>query len=491
MYIAKLALAAPTVLLFVAALGLPGTACKKQQPAAPTEAPDDVTPLPPPPADPVPDAADAGSPPAAADVAPPPGNAPAVPTADTAEPPAPDTPDAQPPPAAEAAPLTEEEARIVAAAVNGLAGDLHPRLAEGRTNMAFSPTSIALALAMTSGGARSETADQMNAVLHLGDDPDQTRELLAREQRLLVAAGSETVKLAIANRLFGERSYTFVPEFLEWTATQFAAPLEAVDFRGAPEPSRARVNAWVNEQTHERIPEILPTGSIDSDTRLVLANAIWFKGQWLLQFEEQATRPRPFTLAGGSKVEVPMMARTAPLRFANRGGTKLLELPYDGEELSMLVVLPPDDEPPDSWLTAANLEGIGRLPQQEVEVWLPRFKIDPPTPTKLNADLEALGMPRAFERTQAEFEGIGDPPNPVDKLYVSAVFHRAFVEVNEEGTEAAAATAVVMARLGGGIAVDHGPARFHADHPFLFLIRENRTGLVLFVGRVGDPRTTG
>ena len=190
-------------LLVSVALGLPGAACKKQ-PAAGSEVPVDVAP--PPPEDVVPAPVDAGPPLPSEDVAAiPPADAPAVPEASSAATPS----------SAEAAPLTEDEARIVAAAVNGLAGELHPRLAADRTNMAFSPTSIALALAMTSGGARGETADQMNAVLHLGDDPDRARELLGREQRLLAAATSEKVQLAIANRLFGERSFSFRQEFVD------------------------------------------------------------------------------------------------------------------------------------------------------------------------------------------------------------------------------------------------------------------------------------
>jgi serpin B len=477
------------IVLLAGALGLPGAACKKR-PAAQSEAPADVTPLPPPPVDAAESPAEAGPVPDEPDVAPAPADAPTSPAGDAAEPPATDAPAAAPPPPDAATALTDDEARIVAAAVNGLAGDLHPRLAEGQTNLAFSPASIALALGMTSGGARGETAAELNTLLHLGDDPDRARALLGREQRLLVTAASDSHKLAIANRLFGERSFSLRQEFLDWTATQFAAPLEPVDFRGAPEPARARINGWVAEQTADRIPEILPAASIDGETRLVLVNAIYFKGQWLLQFEERATRPRPFHRADGTAVEVPMMARTARLRFANRGGTKLLELPYAGDELSMVVILPPEGQSPDPWLTAANLEGIGRLPLQEVEVWLPRFKIDPPAPTRLNPVLEALGMRRAFVPGAAEFEGIAEPTDPADKLFVSAVFHRAFVEVNEEGTEAAAATAVTMMRTGGAMD-DAGPARFHADRPFLFLIREQRTGLVLFVGRVGDPSAAG
>ncbi|NMC68973.1 MAG: serpin family protein [Myxococcales bacterium] len=473
MHTRRLPIFLPAVALLAAAFGMLGPACGKSRPAETSPAPDDVTPLPPPPADaaPEPDATPQAPPEAAPDAVE------ATPQAPADSGPAP----------AEAVPLGPDEARVVAAAVNGLAGDLYPRLADGATNMAFSPAGIALALAMTSHGARGETAAQMNAVLHLGDDPDRARELLGREQRLLNAATSDEVRLAVANRLFGERSYTFAPEFLEWTAAQFAAPFEPVDFRGAPEPARARINAWVRERTFDRIPEILPAGSIRGDTRLVLANAVWFKGRWQVSFEERATRPRPFTRADGSKVDVPMMERTADYRFANRDGTKLLVLPYAGDELSMIVVLPPAGESPDPWLTPANLEGLDRLRSREVEVRLPRFKIDPPAPRRLNADLVALGMPRAFAREEAEFEGIAEPSNPDDRLYISHVFHRAFVEVNEEGTEAAAATAVVMAEVGGVSESYTGPPRFHADHPFLFLIRENRTGLLLFVGRVGDP----
>ncbi len=391
-----------------------------------------------------------------------------------------------PPPAA-AAPFDDAEAALVAGAASALAADLHPRLSAGETNMAFSPTSVLLALAMTSGGARGQTAAEMDAVLHLGDDPGRLRALLGRQQRLLLlAGGSESVRLAVANRLFGERSYTFRPEFLEWTAAEYAAPLEAVDFRGASEAVRGRINGWVAGQTADRIPEILPAGSVGPDTRLVLVNAVYFKGRWALVFEEEATSPRPFTRADGTKVDVPMMEAKDDFGYLQRDGVQLLELPYAGRELSMVVVLPAAGEAPDPWLTAAHLGTLGRLPVQEVEVRLPRFRIAPPEPRNIGADLQALGMERAFQAGEAEFEGIAEPPTPETGLYVSAVFHRAFVEVNEEGTEAAAATAVVMAPSGMAPG-PREPLRFHADRPFLFLIRELRTGLILFVGRVGDP----
>jgi serpin B len=477
--------------LLAVLVGLPGAACTKRD-AGTSTTPAEAEPSPPPPEDAAalpaePDGAstarDAGAPTSPAN-----GSAGMAPEVEpTAVPDASGTGVAADlPPPAEAAPLTAREARVVAGAVNGLAGDLHPRLAQGETNMAFSPASIALALAMTSGGARGRTADEMNAVLHLGDDPDGARSLLGREQRLLVARTSETVRLAIANRLFGERTYVFVRAFLEWTAEQYAAPLETVDFVGAFEAARGRVNGWVAEQTLDRIPEILPAGSVSADTRLVLANAIYFKGKWSLEFQESATRPRTFTRADGTTAEVPMMEAEAEFAYAERDGTQLLELPYDGGELSMIVVLPSPGQAPDPWLTSGNLERLDALSRRKVEVRLPRFRIDPPAPRKLNDDLVALGMVRAFQADAAEFEGLADPPDAGDRLFVSAVFHRAFVEVNEEGTEAAAATAVVMA-LRGRVLEEPERPRFHADRPFLFLIRENRTGLILFVGRVGDP----
>lgn len=485
MYHRGAALVAWTTLLCAALL--PWTGCRNR-PDATGSALADVTPLPPPPLDAAPASAEATPP--EADTASPPPETSAGLAADAAQPLASDAGATEVPPAAEAAPLTGEEARLVATAVNAFAADLYPKLAAGQTNMAFSPASVVLALAMTSAGARGETAAEMNSVLRLGDDPDRTRDLLGREQRLLAATASEAVKLVIANRLFGERSYGFQQAFLDWTAAQFGAPFEPVDFRGAPEPSRARINDWVKQQTQDRIPVILPPASIDTDTRLVLANAIWFKGQWSNPFDEGDTRPRPFTLADGSRVDVPMMSRTDDFRFGVRGGTKLLELPYAGDDLSMVVVLPPEGQAPDAWLTADNLATVASLRRQEVDVWLPRFRIDPPEPTKLNQMLIDLGMRRAFVREQAEFPGIADPPNPEDRLFLSAVFHRAFVEVNEEGTEAAAATAALLVRVGAA-APDSGPAVFHADRPFLFLIRERRTGLILFVGRVGDPRAAG
>ncbi len=468
-------------LLVVVGLG----ACKKK-PAESTDTATAATPLPPPEADATtepqaePPAVDAAPGPAA-DAEPPPAiDAAGRGTFATATP-------------AEAAPLGEEEAALVSGAVNGFAADLYPLVTKDQTNAAFSPTSIAIALGMTSAGARGETAAQMDKVLRLGDDPARTRELLGRIQRLMSSgAPGAAVELAVANRLFGERTYVFEQPFLDLVATQFAAPLEPVDFKVGFEASRVRINDWVKEQTRERIPLILPEGSLTDLTRLVLVNAVYFKGKWLFEFPRDATKPRDFTLADGTVVQVPTMELKGELGFAERDGTKLLELAYKGEELSMILVLPPAGGAPDAWVTAEALAGLARLPRREdVQVRLPSFKVDPPGPRKMNDDLVTLGMPRAFDPVAAEFDGMANPPNPAERLSISAVFHKAFVLVDEEGTEAAAATAVVMRARGGPMAPPPPPPTFYADRPFLFFLRDNRTGLILFAGRVGDPRANG
>lgn len=412
----------------------------------------------------------------------------ADPTANASPPRAAPDATAVPPPPAAAEPLTDEEAAALAGSINGFAADFFPHLAAGTTNAAFSPASLAIALGMTSAGARTETAEEMSRVLHLGDDPDRTRELLGRLQRLLPRGGDNApIEIFVANRLFGEQSYVFERPFLDLVATQFAAPLEPVDFRSAFEPARTRINAWVSEQTRGRIPLILPEGALDDLTRLVLVNAICFKGSWAIEFDEEATTPRPFTLADGSQVDVPTMGRSGRFGFARRGGAEVLELPYRGGELSMVVVLPPEGAPPDGWATAEHLAALGSIPETLVHVRLPRFTIDAAVPRDLKEDLAALGMPRAFECDAAQFEGIGNPPDPTEHLYLGAVYHEAFVVVDEKGTEAVAATSVVGQARGGP---PGGPQVFWANRPFLFFLREQRTGLILFAGRVGDPRAT-
>ena len=345
---------------------------------------------------------------------------------------------------------------------------------------------------MALGGARSSTAAEMERVLHLTGNPREASEAVGVLVRQ-VAEVPECCTLRIANRLFGDARYRFDPAFCTSAVRSFGAPLLAVDFRGAPEAARERINAWVAEQTNDRIRDLIPEGGVDRATRLVLANAIYFLGTWEKPFEPSATRPEPFYGPRGVR-DVPMMHRTGRYRLAAVGGAegapgagvKVLDMPYQGG-LTMTVVLPDARDGLGAVEAALSHELVGRwldaLAVARVAVSLPRFMLRPGG-ASLSGPLGALGMRGAFS-SAADFTGIANPPDPDDRLFVSGVFHQAFVKVDEKGTEAAAATGVAMAAR--GISVEPDPIVFRADHPFLFLIRDLRTGAILFIGRVEDP----
>lgn len=379
--------------------------------------------------------------------------------------------------------------RRLAKGSNAFAFDLFAKVRGAQGNLAMSPASISAALAMTYGGARGKTEEQMKKVLHLEGARDAVMNDWGHVARGLTDP-SRPLKLRIANRLFGEKTYTFEPSYLEQTRTAFGAPLESTDFRNAFEPARARINGWVEEQTETRIKDLLPAGAVNDQTRLVLVNAIYFLADWAEQFEKQATHDEPFTVAGGGSKSTATMHRSSRYRLAQADGVKMLELPYVGDDTAMLVVLPDAKDglsAVEQSLTAAKLDAwTATLAPQQVMVSLPRFEVSPTPSMELGEKLVALGMVDAFDRDKADFTGIASPPDRRDRLKIDKVFHKAFVKVDEKGTEAAAATAVVMAR-GGGMppkAVD-----FRADHPFLFFIVDRASGLVMFVGRVADPTT--
>jgi serpin B len=341
---------------------------------------------------------------------------------------------------------------------------------------------------MVWGGARRETAAEMQRVLGFEGTPVRMME----GSGALLAALTDSrrpVVFKVANRLFGERSYLFEAAFLEAMRAGYGAPLEPTDFRDAPEAARARINGWVEEQTEKRIANLIPPRALDEDTRLVLVNALYFLGDWLEPFEKEATRPAVFHLSTRATIEVPTMHRAGRLGFARRPGLQALELPYKGGTMSMLIVLPEvldglralEDS-----LTASGLDHIvGALAPTRVAVALPRFEVNPEASLPLGDVLKGMGMVTAFDRWKADFTGIANPPRPEDRLYLSQVFHKAFVKTDEKGTEAAAATAAVMLRATGAPVAP--PLEFKADHPFLFFIRDNPSGLVLFMGRVVDP----
>jgi len=276
--------------------------------------------------------------------------------------------------------------------------------------------------------------------------------------------------------------------YLDKTKAAYGAPLEPVDFVHAAEAGRTHINKWVADQTNQRITNLLPPPAITEQTRMVLVNALYFLADWAQPFEPRLTNPAPFLKAAGSKADVPTMHTMSTFRFAKTDGVSVLELPYQGGDVAMLLVLPDQVDGVtglENSLEAAKLTAWqAALQSQQVAVALPRFTIDPPDPVELSATLKALGMQSAFDSNRADFTAMAAPRNPEDRLFISAVFHKAFVKVDEKGTEAAAASAVVMAPAG---APPRPAVEFKADHPFLFFIVDKPSGLILFAGRVADP----
>jgi serpin B len=371
---------------------------------------------------------------------------------------------------------------------NAFGFDLYQRLRQKPGNLVISPASITTALAMTWGGAEGETAAQMRKVLHLAGTADEVMATSGELARSLQEP-SRPVVFHIANQLFCEDTYKLVPAFVEKTRVSFGAPVELLDFKKSPERARVHINQWVAGKTAHRIKDLIPPDRIKPDTRLVLVNAIYFLGDWANPFKREETRPAPFHLTASETKDVPTMNRRGGFRIAQKDGVTALEIPYKGGEMSMMLLVPDEIEglaAVESALDAKRLDALARAMAGEL-VWLalPKFEVNPGESLSLGDDLRALGMPLAFDRDLADFTGIANPPNPAQRLVIGEVFHKGFVKVDEKGTEAAAATAVVGP--GVGIAAGGGPRVFQVNRPFLFVIRDNASGLVLFLGRVSDP----
>jgi serpin B len=384
------------------------------------------------------------------------------------------------------------EADRFAAATNAFASDLWRALREREGNLAISPASVEMALAMTWAGARGETAAQMAQVLRFGPDAPAFHRAAGHVLTTWNDPERETYRLAVANRLFGERSTAWREPFLALTADVYRAPLEPVDFRGAPEPARQRINGWVAERTAGRIRDLIPPGALDASTRLVLANAVHFLADWQRPFDAAETRDRIFHAPDGDR-PVPTMHQVAAFGYAEADGLQLLEMPYAGGELAMLVALPEANDglgALEAGLSAERLAGwVERLEIRPVRVALPKFRIEPDAPLALGDVLAGMGMPLAFDPRRADFTAMADrtagPP-----LFLDAVFHEAFVAVDEEGTEAAAATAAVVSVTSATVPPPDAP-ELVADHPFLFFVRDVESGAILFMGRVTDPAPEG
>ncbi len=364
--------------------------------------------------------------------------------------------------------------------------DLYQALRDEDGNSFYSPYSISLALAMTYAGARGETAQQMADTLHFTLTQDHLHPAfnsldLKLSQRGKGAEGKDEggFRLNIANAIWGQKDYHFLATFLDVLAENYGAGLRVLDFTKEPEESRIMINDWVSEETEGRIKDLLPSGSIDPLTRLVLTNAIYFNAAWQYPFEENATRDGLFHLLEGGEVSVPMMRQKKSLGYAESEGYQAVELPYDGRELSMVILLPQAGqfETFEKSLDAQQVDNIIKgLESTQVILTMPRFEFA--SRFRLGETLAAMGMPDAFSGN-ADFSRITGNRD----LFISDVVHKAFVSVGEAGTEASAATAVIMPTA----APPGATVEVTIDRPFIFLIRDIETGAILFVGRVVNP----
>jgi len=375
---------------------------------------------------------------------------------------------------------------------NAFGFELYAKLRTDPGNLFLSPFSISTALAMTSAGARGKTLEEMEKVLHLSKYSHPAFGELINQVN--GAGRKRAYQLTAANALFGQKDIPWRDEFKTLTAKHYGAGLVPVDFKADPEACRQQINAWVEKETKEKIKNLIPMGVIKALTRMVLTNAVHFKGNWQSQFKKELTKEQPFTHADGTKADVPLMNQEGTFGygeytygFQRRSGDKaqVVELPYVGRELSMLVFLPEhaSDLPIlEEKLSAKMLVDVaGQMRSEKVNVSLPRFKMEWGTKSLVHP-LQALGMKAVFGPA-ADLSGMHSSS---EQLYVAEVLHKAFVDVNEEGTEAAAATAVVVDRAPSP--PPPKPKVFRADRPFLFLIRENATGSVLFLGRFAGPK---
>jgi serpin B len=361
--------------------------------------------------------------------------------------------------------------------------DLYARLKTVDGNLFLSPYSISTCLAMTFAGARGDTAAQMAQTLHFGTNQNQLAASFNELQEQLNQEQERNgMELDFANGIWAQKDHVFLAAFLDVARQSYGANLRQIDFRTRSETARTEINDWVGHETKGKITDLIQPGVVNPATQLVLVNAIYFKGQWAREFDKQNTANAPFSVTSTQKLPVPLMNLTADFKYAEVGGLQLLELPYAGDGFAMVVLLPRDvdglnnlenllnKQTLDHWLTQAR--------ELNVAVLLPKFKLA--AQFSLAKPLGEMGMTDAFS-PGADFSGMDGERD----LFISAVVHKAFVDVNEEGTEAAAATGVVM-RM-NAVRMPRPTPIFRADHPFIFLIRDLHSGSILFLGRVVDP----
>ncbi|RPJ34893.1 MAG: serpin family protein [Verrucomicrobiaceae bacterium] len=397
------------------------------------------------------------------------------------------------------------ETSAVARGINAFGLDLHRVLAEDGGNRLASPWSIQSALAMTYAGAAGKTKEEMAKVLHftadetalhagfqaiaadLSEQARGSREQLDAPGR---SGGPNTpLEINAANRLFGQDGYPFEKPFLEFIEKSYGAPLEKMDFTKQAEACRGRINQWVEEQTKDRIKDLIPPGLLDEETRLVLTNAIYMKAPWAAEFVEDAEAP--FFVNGVKEVKLPGLVKRESFGYRKIPGGALVSVPYAGGGLQFLLMIPDEKDglaALEKTLTAGVLTEAAALPPQDIRLHFPKFKLEPES-ILLAENLTAMGMPSAFNkpRGSADFSRMA-PRKPDDYLCISEVVHKAFIAVDKHGTEAAAATAVIMARATSMPVEPAEPLEIRVDRPFAFAIQHVSSGACLFLGRVTDPR---
>jgi serpin B len=375
----------------------------------------------------------------------------------------------------------------VVEATNQFALDLYAQVREEDGNLFLSPYSVAAALSMTYAGAAGVTAEEMAQVLHATGNDRWHEAFGALQSSLDRGAALGGYELSSANRLWGQEDCSFLDSFLDVTGECYGAELGRLDFSHDPEGSRLTINDWVADQTRDKIVDLLGPGDVTALTRLILTNAIYFKGTWLWEFDSELTQDYPFITGPTGTVTVPLMQGEAEFGYAESENLQVLAMPYASGDVSMIVLLPRGQDglaQLEAQLTYVNLESwLASLEETDVIVGLPRFTVA--WKDRLEEALADMGMSSAF-RSSADFSGMTGQRD----LFVSGVVHQAHAEVNEQGTEAAAATAVVMEWIVSD-PDDPGPPRFVADHPFLFLIYDHVTGGILFMGRVVNPLEGG
>jgi len=378
----------------------------------------------------------------------------------------------------------EGEMAVVVQGNNQFALDLYKAVDGDGGNLFFSPFSINAALSMLYGGAEGDTEAQIAAALGVGDE-DAWHDNLGALTRDLCGEHHRSYSLYSASQLWGQSGVPFLSSYEDLMADAYAAPLESWDFVSDPSGALDEINGWVEDETRGHIPDLFQPSDISSSTRLVMVNAIYFLADWATQFDEDDTISRTFRRGAGDDIAVPTMITTADLRYGSYEAVKVLEMPYEDEEISMVLVLPKEDDglaAIEDALDAAELATwIEDTTEREVYVNLPSFELEHELP--LMQALQALGITDAFDGNLADFTGQVAADDMDGNYAVNAARHKAYVKVDEQGTEAAAATGF------GEMAtsVGSGGAAFIADHPFLFLIRDRLTGTILFMGRIEDP----